>query len=1181
MKKILLSLALAVVGFVSANAQFLLDLGTPDTLKITQTSGNVMQYLSSDINNIDFTDPKKVTINTWNGGVNSFYRNSISDMRFHNRYSNPKDLLTKEQFGAYEGLFYAENCRSFDPYYLLVCLASDEMLGGGGIQDNLVGIDYLTQRESYLREYENRAYETIYRINELIKKAENLPSSVDARVAAHTKGEMVFLRAYHLYELATLYSNIQYVTDNNSWEQKVKTFSNEEIWGHIMLDLKEAINLMDGNLCPSLKEDGRVSRYAAEALLARAFLFYTGFYQGKHDIAGQEASINLPDGTTLTKQDVVAYLEDCINNSPFRLVSDYRNLWPYTNRYTVEANPETAGQGLKWVEDDGAINPEVLFKIRYNTHANWNNSYGPGYANTYALTFGHRIAQSASDYADLFPMGGGWGAGTVAPNLWDDWAEAEPNDMRRKASIQDIKNTNYYNWNHYSDVAQLTQYHDMKISPAIGRRENTYSYDGYEYEIFEVWMFHPNEETQLSNNFQGGSIHPLNLIRLSDVYLMHSELTGTTDGINKVRARAGLTPLTSYSLTALQQERRWELAFEGVRWNDMRRWGDDYCKQALDRQLYQPIIYMYDHTYNNGGLFGYTNYSERYDTTRGFFGTGSDTECAKAYEALAGNWTYGELNGVTYGTLKYNGATAEAFINDKEGLIAGYTLDEMKNKVNAADGEIAEFARMSIEGSTIYKITADGDTIATGTITLNETDNYDWRICTATISNGAVLGSNGCEKFDLIKLDDKLVLVDATSATTNGEAQFWVFRQTTNCDNILYTIANKKWSYAVQTSYDYMTGQNNYIGPWGIGDYSGSGFSVPMLYCTQIEGVSPEGLAAKAASWGITDTRDTDIYAYMQFNLTDKTVSKYTRDGQLIATGAFECEDDGHDIKLTVHNNATLFPYAFYGEGYTVENFYLRYSNYGYGVDGVQEIICLREDTRDSQFTFWTFCQRGIAPEELDDQLVINQYDKNDNPAADGCYFTISFKDGRNHVYGYECVDGTEIASSDGLLRVKAEKGSVCQKDLRVWVVNCNNDTVSITRTLTFNMDTKPAKEMVIWENPNGIIASAWDSAALRFSDNEGKNFPYIDDDVYWGQIGNDLHFTIVDAAEGTTVRVMNGWWSNTYYDNLPVTAGDFHFTLTEEIARDCSRYNGDGKDLDLLITNGQATISKVYYLKE
>lgn len=62
-------------------------------------------------------------------------------------------------------------------------------------------------------------------------------------------------------------------------------------------------------------------------------------------------------------------------------------------------------------------------------------------------------------------------------------------------------------------------------------------------------------------------------LRFSDIYLMHSELTETADGINKVRARVNLPPV-AYSLDALKNERKYEFAFEGLRWFDLVRWGD-------------------------------------------------------------------------------------------------------------------------------------------------------------------------------------------------------------------------------------------------------------------------------------------------------------------------------------------------------------------------------------------------------------------------------------------------------------------------------------------------------------------------------------------------------------------------------------------------------------------------------
>ncbi len=43
------------------------------------------------------------------------------------------------------------------------------------------------------------------------------------------------------------------------------------------------------------------------------------------------------------------------------------------------------------------------------------------------------------------------------------------------------------------------------------------------------------------------------LIRMADVYLMHSELTQTVTYMNKVRQRAGLPPYASYSLESLKR----------------------------------------------------------------------------------------------------------------------------------------------------------------------------------------------------------------------------------------------------------------------------------------------------------------------------------------------------------------------------------------------------------------------------------------------------------------------------------------------------------------------------------------------------------------------------------------------------------------------------------------------------
>ena len=153
-------------------------------------------------------------------------------------------------------------------------------------------------------------------------------------------------------------------------------------------------------------------------MLGRAWLYYTGMYgngETLNDLVSTNysplTSVDLPDGTTLTKQDVVGYIDDCVNNSGYSLVPEFRNLWAYTNKCTVEDFPFTAGQGLKWVEDDAAVNPESMFAIKYNKLASWSTTIG--YGNGYPLHFGVR----GNDQANSFPFGQGWGAGPVAPNF--------------------------------------------------------------------------------------------------------------------------------------------------------------------------------------------------------------------------------------------------------------------------------------------------------------------------------------------------------------------------------------------------------------------------------------------------------------------------------------------------------------------------------------------------------------------------------------------------------------------------------------------------------------------------------------------------------------------------------------------------------------------------------------------
>ena len=104
---------------------------------------------------------------------------------------------------------------------------------------------------------------------------------------------------------------------------------------------------------------------------------------------------------------------------------------------------------------------------------------------------------------------------------------------------------------------------------------------------------------------------------------------------------------------------------------------------------------------------------------------------------------------------------------------------------------------------------------------------------------------------------------------------------------------------------------------------------------------------------------------------------------------------------------------------------------------------------------------------------------------------------------------------------------------------------------------------------------AAWDAAAMRFSSTEGAHLPTIPDDVYFGL--KTLIFDVSDVTADFDLKVMNGWWSNTYYDHVKWTSGLNELQITETMAKECAK-GGEGRDLDLMLYSGSMTLNAVYY---
>ena len=532
--------------------------------------------------------------------------------------------VTSEQIdqtlaGVYQNLNEI-NKNPQESFHYWSLLASDDMLGGGGLNDKLMqACDLLCNYGTNMTEnFWKARYEGINRANTVIEALETV--EMDETKKAQALGEAKFLRAFYYYELASMYGrvplNLSTANPENTTPPSAAT-----IWGQILQDLYEAATTMPAQRLTN----GHVDKYGAEAMLGRAWLFYTGFYCNGEEIKDLTstnysplAEVALPNGTTLTKKMVSDLIDDCVANGKaagYQLLPDYRELWAYTNKYTVEDFPDTKGQNLKWAEDDNQANPESMFAIKFNKTANWNAGQGIGPANGYALHFGVRGGQP---YADTFPFGQGWGAGPVAPNLVNDWnvANTDKKDIRENASVKNVNDMPNYTKGgaSWADFIQETDYYQMKIGAISCKTPAGSKYDKDYMEVFELAMY-GLDGWQNDNYMQTGNIHDLVLIRFADVLLMQSELKEDVAGMNEVHKRAtGVANYYStYSLENLQKERRWELAFEGTRWNDIRRW--HIAAAALEKQTNQPVYTSGTPGKNvaqNGG------YTARYNATAGF-----------------------------------------------------------------------------------------------------------------------------------------------------------------------------------------------------------------------------------------------------------------------------------------------------------------------------------------------------------------------------------------------------------------------------------------------------------------------------------------------------------------------------------------------------------------------------------
>ena len=523
---------------------------------------------------------------------------------------------------------------------------SDNCFGSGGLQDNKVkSLHHLVQMNS--NQYEQPfvlLYGGINRANNQIETIDNVDWTGNEAKRNQLLGEGYFMRGLYTLWLTQLYGDVPLITSTLITEEmKAQVSAEEVIYPQILSDFVSGQNLMSTE-----KSSGHANKYVAEAFMARAYMFWAGFYKKVADLStGSAPAIDLVEqegctAASLSQADVVNALRDVVNSGAYELLEDYRSLWQYSNSYvwdeTQKAIETGTGHAYKFIADMkrehcfdqpgmGNGNKEELFQIQFMNASKWDlDQKGPYscarmYCNYLSVFWALRVNGHNGDRNFTYPFTQGWGQGTPSNNIWDDWTVAENEggytDIRKLGSLIDgVTENKEIDYEFVKDCCEASgfgvkKYNGVTLDALTGDSP--------------WWDFAGGENFKgtLDNPMQGDHFEDFYLMRYADVLLMLSEMTGDAQYMNQVQKRAGV-PETPYSLKELQNQRRWEFAFEGLRFNDMRRWsGKDggescYAAKALQAQAGKQMV-VKGNVANKATMKHMTcSWTKRYADTNGF-----------------------------------------------------------------------------------------------------------------------------------------------------------------------------------------------------------------------------------------------------------------------------------------------------------------------------------------------------------------------------------------------------------------------------------------------------------------------------------------------------------------------------------------------------------------------------------
>lgn len=364
-------------------------------------------------------------------------------------------------------------------------------------------------------------------------------ATFDSAMRDRLMGEALFLRAYFNWYLVRMFGPIPLFTASVQPSDfgTVGRSSRNEVYAQIAEDLLKAADLLPTRSQYSANDMGRATKGAAQALLARIYMYQIG---------------TDPDNTTVNWTNVYNLTDAVIKSSEYRLLSNYAMIWETENDNSAEG----------------------VFEIQFG---NGSEEYAPGSIGTNFYQYqGHRDS------------GLGWNFNSPTHDLVNSFEEGDPR----------LSSTVYgETFNEGILYGERMKYETQKGSPWLSRKAALPEVPSFAraadrniriIRYSDVLLMHA--EAAYYTNKEEEARNMIEMVRdraRNSTYCM-GYAEGKKDYSAAPADASGILPRVTASgndlLLAIWQERRVELAMEGHRFYDLVRTGRFLANMTKEKE---------------------------------------------------------------------------------------------------------------------------------------------------------------------------------------------------------------------------------------------------------------------------------------------------------------------------------------------------------------------------------------------------------------------------------------------------------------------------------------------------------------------------------------------------------------------------------------------------------------------